>query len=1064
MDTKPLERFAQAARRQLHEQVAAKLEQVLRTDSAELREQAAAVQQLTQEIKATSKAAVVERVAYTWFNRFCALRFMDVNHYTRMGTVSPAPGFTQPELLQEAKQGIVDPELPVDRQRVLDLLSGRLPSREPQQEAYRLLLAAVCNHYHGVMPFLFEPLADYTELLMPDDLLSAGSILQAVREAMTPAACQDVEVIGWLYQFYIAEKKAEVDAKVKQGGKVEAGELPAKTSLYTPHWIVRFLMENSLGRLWLLNRPASKLAERMDYYIRTTEPETDFLRVRSPEEVRVADSAVGSGHMLAYAFDLLYAIYEEEGYSPPEIPRLILEKNLYGMEIDERAAALAAFALTMKARAKDRRFFRRGVRPNICVLRSVHIDEHELEGTAWLRKLAENLVDLPVRDALLHDLQAAEQLANIGSLLRPQLTLEQIERVRAAIGADEDLFTQGVNDRVREVLAQLEYLARAYHVVVANPPYLGKGMNDALKEFLSRDYAYVKSDLFAAFIVRNTELALPKGQLGFMTPFVWMFISSYEKLRTYVIDQMTLTTLVQLEYSGFEGATVPICAFTLENERRPHFEGGYIRLSDFRGADNQAPKTLEAIRNPDCGWFFRASAADFKKIPGAPIAYWLGNFDVFERRKVADAFISGGRLKTHDGDKYLRYIWEVARYSDRWKRIIKGGDFRKYFGHEIFMADWSRNAVTFYREVGGLPPEIFQQKVGICWSKITSAHTSFRLKNAYTEYDAASPTVFPKSEESPNIYVMLAYLNSFVVRHILAGINPTLNTQVGDVLALPIPDEYGHDSAISQRTHTLVEHIKSDWDSCEISWDFTSLALLEPVCRRSRLAESFVSLRGQWREKTLECQRLEEENNRVFINAFRLQRDMTPNVPLHEITLTCNPHYRYGPGKSEAEYEALLRADTMREFVSYAVGCMFGRYSLDKPGLILANQGETVEDYVRKVTGGAHTDQIRFMPDRDNVLPILEGEWFEDDIAGRFKRFLRVTFGDEHYAENLAFLEDALGRDIRSYFLRDFYDDHVKRYQKRPIYWLFSSPKGSFNALIYMHRYRPDTVSVVLND
>ena len=1146
MDTRTLERFARSARRQLYEQVAARLERVLRTDSAELREHAAAVQKLKDEIKATSRAAVVERVAYTWFNRFCALRFMDVNHYTALGVVSPAEGFTQPELLQEAKQGHIDDALPVDRQRVFDLLGGRLPTREPQQEAYRLLLVGACNGYYGAMPFLFEPIADYTELLMPDDLLSEGSILQAVRDALTPDACQDEEVIGWLYQFYIAEKKEAVDEKVKAGGKVEPDELPAKTSLYTPDWIVRFLVDNSLGRLWMANRPQSRLTERMEYHIAPQDdaPRTDTIHrvhpdqhpadaertryivsVRSPEELRVGDSAAGSGHMLLYAFDLLYAIYEEEGYNPPDIPRLILEKNLYGMEIDARSAALAAFALTMKARRYDRRFFRRGVRPNICVLHSVHFTVQELSSTAWLRKLGANLLDLPVQEALLHDLHSMGQAGLVGSLLRPQLTPAQITRVTAAIDEGDDLFTQGFNDRVRDVLAQMAYLARKYHVVVANPPYLGKGLDEELKDFLATNYADVKSDLFAAFVVRNTELTLPSGQLGFMTPFVWMFISSYEKLREFLIARKTITALVQLEYSGFEGATVPICIFTLENAHRPDFKGGYIRLSDFRGADNQAPKTLEAVHNPACGWFYRASAADFKKIPGAPIAYWVSDAlkQLYDNRLIGFDYEGKEGVGTRNDELFMRMFWEVAASrisaSSRWILTDKAGDFRRWYMGFAYLMDWEDDGIRIknYRNPDGSlrsRPQntqyLFQE--GVTWGKVGSGTLSFRWRPSGYGFNDAAPTLFGR-----NVFDQLGPLNSVVTRLLLTIRGGTLNTTVGVIQELPnLVNHQTQTDGVCQICNKAISVSRTDWDAYETSWDFTTLPLLRPEHRQATLAATYAHLRRHWQAMTEEMQRLEEENNRIFIDAYGLQDELTPDVPLQEITLTCNPHYRYSGQWSvvsgqlagdSGQLEQRLLADTMREFISYAVGCMFGRYSLDKPGLILANVGETVEDYDRIVrtryivssgaadsplsvadpqdfalgeadsrfeggtryivsvqSEGSSQPPSRFMPDRDNVIPLLDGEWFADDIVDRFKRFLRVTFGEAHFTENLAFIEQALDRDLRSYFLREFYDDHVKRYQKRPIYWLFSSPKGSFNALIYMHRYRPDTVSVVLNE
>jgi hypothetical protein len=1043
---------------------------------------------------------------------------MDANHYTPVGVVSPAAGFTQPEILQEAKQGVIDADLPVDRQRVADLLGGRLPARDAQQEAYRLLLVASCNRLHGAMPYLFEPIADYTELLLPDDLLSEASILHAVRETLSEAVCQDEEVIGWLYQFYIAEKKEAVDAKVKAGGKVEADELPAKTSLYTPDWIVRFLVDNSLGRLWMANRPQSQLAKRMAYYIRPEQGTPNFVRVTSPEELRVGDSAAGSAHMLLYAFELLYAMYEEEGYNPPDIARLILEKNLYGMEIDARAAALAAFALTMKARRYDRRFLRRGVRPHICVLHSVRITAQELVTTPWLAKLGATLTDLPVRDALLHDLEAATLLDNVGSLLRPQLTLAQIARVREVIGAADDLFTHGFNERVLDVLAQVEYLARRHHVVVANPPYLGKGMNEELSDFAKQEYPDSKADMFAMFIERNLELAKQGGLVAMITMQSWMFLSSYEKLRGKLLDHETLLTMAHLGAKAFDsigGEVVSTTAFVVEHAHRPDYNGSYVRLVDGNSEAEKEAALRAALTTPLAprdSPLHRASAADFKKIPGAPIAYWVSRkFSAVV--EVATSLESLATLKegltTGNNDLFLRYWYEVAtdqlgiamtsqlsalESGRRWFPYNKGGSFRRWYGNNDYVVDWfdSGRRIHDYAGVpldfGGAPVRAkrYYFDAGITWTRVSSASSAFRLFDKGFIFDSTGPSIFP---ESADAYVLTCALNSKPTRVFLELVAPTLDFRLGPVGRTPILETFLDDDTISTTGQRCVAITKSDWDAYETSWDFTTLPLLRPAHRQATLAATYAHLRRHWQQMTDEMQRLETENNRIFIDAYGLQDELTADVLLHEITLTCNPHYRYGAGKSDDEYARLLLADTLREFVSYAVGCMFGRYSLEKAGLVLANAGETVEDYAWKVGRleigdwrleigeeratepnlqspnlQSPTLPISFPPDRDNVIPILDGEWFADDIVERCKRFLRVTFGEEHYAENLAFVEQGLGRDLRGYFLREFYDDHVRRYQKRPIYWLFSSPKGSFNALIYMHRYRPDTVSVVLND
>ena len=1086
METAKLKKFAQFARRSLLEQVSAKLKLVLAENSAARRESLDAIKKLEEAITRTSTEQVIERVAYIWFNRFCALRFMDVNRYNRVNVVSPAdPGQFQPEILAEAKMGHVDDEMVHDkvRQQIFALLDGKAPSRDPQGEAYRLLVVAACNFWNKAMPFLFQRIDDYTELLMPDDLLSGNSILAYTREAMTPDACEDVEVIGWLYQFYISEKKDEVFDGLKKNKKITPENIPAATQLFTPHWIVRYLVENSLGRLWLLNRPGSKLIEQMDYYIKPEQAETDFLRISKPEEIKICDPACGSGHMLTYAFDLLYAIYEEEGVDPADIPEKILTNNLFGIEIDERAGELAAFALTMKARAKQRRFFNKGVKPNICVLENVHFDGNELKD--YMDFVGRDLFTAPLQTTL----RQFEEADNFGSLIRPDVTdVDGMLRILESKNVSGQLFISMTHQKVLQALRQADYLSPKYHVVIANPPYMGgKGMNGRLGAWLKDNYEDVKSDLFSAFIVRNTEMTLPKGQLGFMSPFVWMFLSSYEKLRSFLINQKAITSLVQLEYSGFDGATVPICTFTVENYYRPRLEGGYVRLSDFRGSENQGPRTVEAIKNPDCGWFYRAAAVEFQKIPGSPIAYWVSPTlrDAFQScpafSEYSDTRIG---LITGDNDYYIRQWHEIsiqkigmnytreeaAKTEKKWFPQSKGGDFRRWYGNHNTVLDWSNDGNELQTRMHDSGTRTLAHNFnldrifleGITWTKISSGTFGARFQPKGFLFNDASANAFPR--ESKFQYPLLAFLCSKLPVEILKAMNPTLNFLPGNVAQLPIANRVLTSSLVLECSKTLVRTSKSDWDAYETSWDFTSLPLLQADYLQSTLKATYQKLRAHWREITLEMQRLEQENNRIFIDAYGLQDELTPEVPLNEITLTCNPHYRYGNDKSEDELEALLLADTMRELVSYAVGCMFGRYALDKPGLILANQGETIEDYLKRVP------EPSFPADDDNVIPMLDGDWFTDDIAERFRKFLRVAFGDEHYEANLQFVEKALNikgkrnYSIRDYFLGEFYTDHVKRYKKRPIYWLFSSPKGSFNALIYMHRYRPDTVSVVLND
>ncbi|HND47664.1 MAG TPA: BREX-1 system adenine-specific DNA-methyltransferase PglX, partial [Anaerolineales bacterium] len=626
MDTTTLKKFAQGARRQLLEQVSARMEQVLRTDSVEIREKAKVVEQLKAEIEAHGKIAVIDRVAYTWFNRFCALRFMDVNHYTRIGAVSPVEGGTQPEVLLEAKQGHVDEELArfVNPQVIFSLLNGQRPASDPQGEAYRLLLVGVCNSYSEVMPFLFEKIEDYTELLMPLDLLSENSVLHDLREALSPEACEDVEVIGWLYQYYISERKDKVFEALKQNQKIEAGDIPAATQLFTPHWIVRYLVENSLGRLWMLNHPNSGLREKMEYYIEGKDEggmmkdeegkfiiqPSSFILLNSPEEIKLLDPACGSGHILTYAFDLLAAIYEEEGYASSDVAKLILEKNIFGVEIDPRAGALAAFALVMKARAKDRRFFTRTVNPNICVLENVTFNDAELK--QYMNAVGRDLFTEP----LMETLRQFEQADNFGSLIRPMLTdASYVRGLLEGKNLGGDLFLFGVHERVLKVLKQAEFLAPRYHVVVANPPYMGgAGMNDELKEFAKDYYPDSKSDTYSMFVERNLSMLLPNGFVGMITIPSWMFLSSFQAFREKLLRDAAIVSFIH-NGRGVWGSDFGSCSFVLLNSVRNNFVGSFKRLFDEQGKIATNEVLIKRFHDNKSFPFYFVPSSKFNVIP-----------------------------------------------------------------------------------------------------------------------------------------------------------------------------------------------------------------------------------------------------------------------------------------------------------------------------------------------------------------------------------------------------------------------------------------------------------------
>jgi hypothetical protein len=1067
MDTNALKKFAQSARNLLINQVASKLDLVLDPASPVQREHPKAMKALNAAIARDGKRQVIEQVAYTWFNRFTALRFMDVNGYTTVGVVTPTGDQTRPELLAEAMAGNLPEGAPGS---IAALLDGRTPSSDPQAEAYRQLLVHACNQWHGPMPFLFEQIDDYTELLMPEDLLSQTSILAELRKVMTEDACRDVEIIGWLYQFYISEKKDQVFAGLKKNQKITAENIPAATQLFTPHWIVRYLVENSLGRLWLLNRPHSRLAERMDYYIAPEEPETDFLRIARPEDIRICDPAAGSGHMLTYAFDLLYAIYEEEGYDATEIPALILTHNLTGVEIDDRAGALAAFALAMKAAAKlgRRRFLRMQAKPDICVLQNVSFTETEVVRDV-AAVVGRDLFTAELRETL----GQFEQAKNFGSLIVPKLR-DPAEALRVVEARDfgGDLLLKEVQARAIALLRMAEALSPKYHVVVANPPYMGaRNINKKLLGFLTEKYESVKFDTFSAFSLRSAQMTISEGYTGIMSPNVWMYISNHEGLRVFLTKYKTIETLVELPLTGFSGATVQICAFVFQNAQNPEKLGTYISLTGFKGGDDKMSEKAKLASNGESrDWIHRVSTKEFEKIPGRPFAYWTSepHRSAFKKyRPLAESSDVRTGMQTGDNPRFLRFWHEISSgainppadiYSPncRWYLYAKGGDYRLWYGNIEHVVDWKSEgfAIKNLKVNGSLRsrvreiPNYFRNAAS--WSFISSSYFGCRYKPPGVFFDVAGSSALEKSD---NISSILGFLCSSVASNLLSSMNPTMNFQIEDIASLPF-----HQADARDAVNSLIEISRSDWDAYETSWDFTTLPLVQFDHRAETLEGTYTILRSHWQGMTDEMQRLEEENNRIFIDAYGLQEELTADVSPKGITLTCNPAYRYGIKNDVAANEARLRADTMAEFLSYAVGCMFGRYSLDTPSLILANQGETLADYLARVPDPT------FMPDEDNVIPVLDADWFPDDITERFRLFLRTTFGEAHFRENLRYIEDALGKDIRKYFTKDFYADHVKRYKKRPIYWMVSSPKGTFQALMYMHRYRGDTVSVILND
>ncbi|BBX47677.1 BREX-1 system adenine-specific DNA-methyltransferase PglX [Mycobacterium cookii] len=1091
METAPLKSFATLARTALIREVTARIAVVLAPASPERVEQPKAVAALEKAVNAAGggdkgRATMAERVAYTWFNRIIALRFMDSNGYTGIGVVSPQAGVDvgQPEILSEAKRGNVEPDVVSQkvRETVAGLLNGTRRSDDPQGEAYALLLAEYCRHWNRSMPFMFEREGDFTELLIPANLLADYSVLNRAVKVLTEDACQDVEVIGWLYQFYISERKDEVFAGFKMNKKAGAEEIPAATQLFTPHWIVRYLVENSLGRLWMLNHPTSRLVDQMEYYIAPVDEESDFLKINNPEEIKLIDPACGSGHMLTYAFDLLHAIYQEEGYAPSDIPALILANNLFGTEIDARAGALAAFALAMKARKRQRMFFNKKVEPKICVLKPISFasaETNEFASIAW---------ESGVGQEFWNQFQNSD---TFGALLRVDSSI--IETVRRDVAKSHprpnDLFSRDLFDRIYQVITQAEYLSTRYHVVVANPPYMGAGNMDAtLSEFLREEYPRSRADICAAFIERNLEMAVPKGFVAMVTMQSWMFLSSFADLRQRIIARYELLSMAHLGINAFDSINSKVLsttAFVLRvgrsNDLRP---STYLRLVHSKNESEKMNQLRHVAANMKSAQkdVYTIRNSDLTVLPGSVMAYWLPKrvLDAFALGRSLDAVASPRQgIKTGNNERFLRFWYEVDNTSigtgienrasaldsrRKWFPCQKGGRFRRWYGNDEQIVNWAADGseIRNFRDDNGKllsRPQNLDWLFGggVTWGTVSSGPVSFRL----------SPIGFISESKGAICYVpdrrqllcILGLLNSSVTAALLEATSPTMDYGEGAIGRLPVIDGI-FATNIYELAARCVEISSQDWCSSETSFDFRENALVLQYRKRSGpLDEVWLQHQKLAYEEAEELRSLEIELNGLVAGLYGLSDEVPIDVPISRVSLLNNNAFRYGDEKLPAEYAKLAALDAAKDLVSYAVGCMLGRYSLDQAGLVLASQRGALDDYLAKLP------QMSYQPDHDNVIPVVDGDWFEDDIVARFRQFLRVAFGEEKFEENLRFLTESLGvKDLRDYFVKSFYKDHVQRYKKRPIYWLFSSPKGSFNALIYMHRYTPSTVSTVLNE
>ena len=1038
-------------------------------------------------VAAHGYAQTMEEAAYTWFNRLTALRFMEVNGYlpSHVRVFTDDAGAFRPQILTEA----IHLELPgLDMEQVYALKEAN-----DEEALYRCLLIVQCNALNDILPGMFQRLGDVTELLLPDNLLREGSVIERlVRQGDAASIPEEdwrdqVQIIGWLYQYYNTEPKENVFANLKKNIKVTKETLPAATQLFTPDWIVRYMVENSLGRLWLEGHPNDTLQRAWKYYLPEAEQETSVQQQRAairkeyadirPEDIRCIDPCMGSGHILCYMFDLLMQIYEDYGYTAREAAASIVEHNLYGLDIDDRAAQLAYFAVMMKARQYDRRFFSRGIQPHVMAI-------EESNGLrTWTETAGDSLVAgqltfeddfIRMADTLIETFQDAKEYGSILTVRadRYDALADFIEKARQEAG--NLLFRAWIDEvaqRILPLIQQATWLAAKYDIVVTNPPYMGgSNMSAKLSAFVKKHYPDSKGDLFAVFIERCGDLARTDGYHALVTQHAWMFLSSYEKFRTKLL-QKEIISMAHLGAHAFEeigGEVVQTTAFVLGGEHIDGYAGTYVRLVDASTQDAKEELYLSgAARYP-------AQQENFAKIPGSPVAYWASDMILatFENGilvdNISDVKIGMG---TGKNDIFVRKWWEinhstidfslknVAQLGNSHGRYFpynKGGEYRLWYGNlqEVLWFDKAgrdaMNSMSGHRENGGYN---FYFREGITWTFLSSSNFSTRYLPYGALFDVAGSTLFT---DEKNIKYILGFLASVVCKKILSLLNPTLNYQAGNIKSLPIIRN--RVDIVDRRTDDCVKISRTDWDSFETSWDFARHPLLAHPA--ATLAAAYEQYRAEANARFDQLKANEEELNRIFIDIYGLADELTPAVEERDVTVRRIFDTKEGiPASMRGSSYAITRADVVRSLISYAVGCMFGRYSLDTPGLAYAGG-----DW----DGGRYTT---FLPDEDGIIPICDNEYFDDDIVERFAAFLTAALGAETLEENLQFVADALGTGgsprevIRSYFLTTFYADHVKTYQKRPIYWLFDSgKKNGFKCLVYMHRYDPNTLARIRTD
>ena len=1028
-NTAALKTFAQETRKKLISLISTKMDFILTQDTAELRGFESQIAKLKSAIAEKGKVLVVEEVAYTWFNRVMALRYMDANGYTDLKVVTPGMGQMRPEILQEAMAGNIDEDLHV-----------KVDDNPKEAVLYRRLLVAFCNQYGENMPFLFEHICDYTEMLLPDDLLSDQSFVTDIRNGMTDDDCQNVEIMGWLYQFYITDRKDDAEKKKSKKGGLKSDEQAAATQLFTPHWVVRYMVENSLGRIWMTLHPDSRLIDDMPYYIPTPEGQIDIIPedIHSAQDIRFIDPCMGSGHILVYAFDLFCKMYEEEGYQTREIPALILQNNIYGLDIDRRCYQLASFALTMKGRAYHSRYLRKIVMPNVMALQNIDRDTIEASGSWGDKSL----------------MWQFENIDTIGSLLK--ITPEEC----AAIHVDSGLF--GVWQKLLKT--QAEYLSRKYHCVVTNPPYLGKGMGDVLKSFLLLEYPNGSADLMASFVERCLDYSDKDAYVAMINQQSWMFNVTYESLRKEIVNNSFISSVLHLGPRTFPeigGEIVQNVTFVLCNAQLTS-NGQYIRLTDYNDPYLKDKMAREIIQERENNYFV-FNQADILDIPTAIFGYWLSSTQK-EILSKSDSFDNVSSpctgMQSGANNKFVRLWFEVSKrdidnykvpFNKTWCYYQMGGESIAWYDYlPTHVILWENDGTEVKSHKSSvIRNQKFYGNLGISWKRISGPDNKLKLLKEGYIFDQAADTLFPNDNKYFNY--IFGFLNSKVLGVFLKLFSATHNLTSGSIGRVPI--FMIDDEEINKLVDTCITIAKDYSESLESSDSFMSLkfidsASIEELCERCKC---------YWNNRFMTLHDNEMLLNEKYIMIYGLGNELDSNISLDEVTILQR-------GEISIEDNKIVWHDDViiKQFISYLVGCLMGRYSVDKPGLIIASQGQKVTDLDLL----AHTIEI----DDDGIIPvIMEEDFFADDLTQRIETAVKKLFGERNFYENMKFIKTALGMNLREYLYKNYYADHQQMYSvkgaKRPIYWIFSSQmgdkkkKGYFKALVYMHRIESDTLS-----